>query len=50
MESVKTVLAGIEDYLTALRNTSENLDAAMAEGMERLQSATELLPKEDSAE
>lgn len=49
-ESVKTVLAGIEDYLTDLRTTSENLDAAMAEGMERLQSAADFLPKEDDAE
>ena len=50
MESVKTVLAGIEDYLATLRNTSENLDAAMAEGLERLQIAAELLPKEEDAE
>ena len=48
MESVKTVLAGIEDYLAALRSTSENLDTAIAEGLERLQTAAELLPKEDA--
>lgn len=50
MESVKTVLAGIGDYLAALQNTSENLDAAMAAGLERLQSAAELLPEEEIAE
>ena len=48
MDSVKSVLAGIEDYLATLRSTSETLDAAMTEGMERLQTAAELLPKEDA--
>ena len=48
MDSVKSVLAGIEDYLATLRSTSETLDAAMTEGMERHQTAAELLPKEDA--
>jgi chromosome segregation ATPase len=50
IESVKTVLAGIEDYLETLRNTSENLDTAMAEGLERLQSTVVFLPGEDDAQ
>ena len=50
MESVKTVLAGIEDYLETLRSTSENLDTAMAEGLDRLQSTMEILPGEEDAQ
>lgn len=50
IESVKTVLAGIEDYLETLRNTSENLDTAMAEGLERLQSTVVFLPGVDDAQ
>ena len=48
METVKTILVGIEGYLATLQNTSETLGAAMSEGVERLQTAVDFLPEEEN--